>query len=122
MAQRPRWEGEVLVPAGQAPLIGPGVGLGRLALSIPLAVWQRWPWWVPPVAAVALACLAFGVATVLLVLNHRRLLWAWEEAMRFDLDGDAVGWAPFARHLIEIARRSIGNRCRGTCRFLRMHL
>ena len=94
MEHRPRWEGEVLVPAGQAWLIGFGVGLGSLALSIPLTAWQRWPWWVPLAVAVSLACLAFGVAAVLLVLDHRRLLWAWEEALRFDLDGDGVVGEP----------------------------
>ncbi|HEY75785.1 MAG TPA: hypothetical protein G4O00_06345 [Thermoflexia bacterium] len=94
MEHRPRWEGEVLVPAGQAWLIGFGVGLGSLALSIPLAIWQHWPWWVPLAVAVGLACLAFGIAAVLLVLDHRRLLWAWEEAVRFDLDGDGVVGEP----------------------------
>ena len=94
MEHRPRWEGEVLVPAGQAWLIGFGVGLSSLALSIPLAIWQRWPWWVPLAAAASLACLAFGIAAVLLVLDHRRLLWAWEETVRFDLDGDGVVGEP----------------------------
>lgn len=82
------------MPAGQALLVGLGIGLGSLALLVPLTIWQCWPWWMPPAAATALACLAFGVATVLLVLDHRRLLWAWEEAMRFDLDGDGVVGEP----------------------------
>ena len=94
MERRPRWEGEVLVPAGQAWLIGFGVGLGGLALSIPLTLWQRWPWWVPLAVGAVLACLAFGVAAVLLVVDHRRLLWAWEEALRFDLDRDGVVGEP----------------------------
>lgn len=90
MEHRPRWEGEVLVPAGQAWLIGLGVGLASLALSIPLAVFQHWPWWVPLATAAGLACLAFGIAAVLLVLDHRRLLWAWEETLQSDLNGDGT--------------------------------
>ena len=100
MERRPRWEGEVLVPAGQAWLIGFGVGLGSLALSIPLTIWQRWPWWVPLAVAASLACLAFGIAAVLLVLDHRRLLWAWEETVRFDLDGDGVVGEPEAEEVL----------------------
>jgi len=100
MEHRPRWEGEVLVPAGQAWLIGFGVGLGSLALSIPLVIWQRWPWWVPLAVAASLACLAFGIAAVLLVLDHRRLLWAWEETVRFDLDGDGVVGEPEAEEVL----------------------
>lgn len=90
MEHQPRWEGEVLVPAGQAWLIGLGVGLGCLAFSVPLTVWQQWPWWVPLATAASLTCLAFGVAAVLLVLDHRKLLWAWEETLRPNPDGDGV--------------------------------
>lgn len=49
--------------------------LGAVILTPP-AIGSGWPWWLPPVAAVCFAGLAFAAASVYLVNDDRRLLWA----------------------------------------------
>jgi len=85
---QPAWERDVLVPAGQSALIGVGVLTGGLAIAVPLVIWRGWAWWLAPLTALILGLLAFAVATVLLTLDHRRLLWAFEQVLQVDINRD----------------------------------
>jgi len=84
-------ECDVLVPAGQALVIGAAATVGTLTVAVPLAIWASWRWWVPPGAALALGGLAFTLAAVQLVLDHHR---QWQglvvQAVHYELTGDDV--------------------------------
>jgi hypothetical protein len=68
--------------------------VGALVLTTGLMIWRSWRFWIPFAVAVALGGLAFAVAVVLLVLDHRRLIWAAEAALGVDLDQDHVVGKP----------------------------
>jgi len=89
--QRHSVECDVLVPAGQAALLGGAVAVGSLTLAIPAAVWAAWRWWVPPLAALTLGGLAFTLAAVTLTLDHHRE-WRGRDAglVDYELDREAV--------------------------------
>lgn len=52
------------------------IPLAAFAVLIAPALDIRWPWWAPVAAGVATAGLGFAAAAVLLVVDHRRLIWA----------------------------------------------
>jgi hypothetical protein len=83
-------EADVLVPAGQALVIGLAVILGGLGAGFPLALWQSWPVRWVLVGAFGLGLTSTAGAAIILVADHRRLLWAIEERLHVDLDGDHV--------------------------------
>jgi hypothetical protein len=70
------------------------VGVGAFVLAVIVTIWRSWPFWAPLAGAGALAGLAFGLAAVLLTLDHRRLLWTAERALDVDLDQDGVTGEP----------------------------
>jgi hypothetical protein len=97
---------DVLVPAGQAALVAGSVTIGTLTTAIPFTVWRSWPWWAPPAAALTAGGVAFTVASLALVRDHRRLLWALhrlEDRLDVDLDRDGEIGTPGE----EIERRLI---------------
>jgi len=76
----PRWESDVLVPVGQA--VGTAAFVG--VVSGVLAIWLRWPWQVPAMAAATAAALIWFVT-----LNDLRfLLRKIETYIGKDIDGD----------------------------------
>jgi len=87
-------EDDVLVPAGQAAVIAVGTGVGGLAVLAVLTAWQGWPWWVAPAGCAVLTCVAFAISSVMLTLDHRRLLWAVERLTMVDLDADGIVGEP----------------------------
>ncbi len=70
--QRHNVEADVLIPAGQALVIGAAAVIGTLTLATPLAILAGWRWWIPPAAGLALGGLAFTAAAVTLTLDHHR--------------------------------------------------
>lgn len=105
--ERPTFDRDVLVPAGQSSLVAIGVLIGTLTLAIPLTVWRSWPWWAPPTAALAAGGVTFAVSAVLLTVDHRRLLWSWEERLEVDLNRDGEIGTPWPDPETEIERRLI---------------
>jgi len=106
---RVSWDADVIVPAGQALLIGSGVGVGTFVLALAVTIWQGWRFWLPLAAGGASGGLAFAVASVGLTMDHRRLLWAAEAALGVDLDGDDVAGKPDPEILrVELLERSNG--------------
>jgi hypothetical protein len=91
---RASWNQDVIVPAGQSLLIAAGVGVGAFVLAVLVTVWRSWPFWAPLAAAGGLGGVSFAASIVLLVLDHRRLLWAAERALDVDLDHDGVTGEP----------------------------
>jgi hypothetical protein len=86
------WDSDVIVPAGQALLIGAGVAIGALVVVAVLTAAMGWRFWIPFAAAGVAGGMAFALAAVLLTLDHRRLLWAAEATLGVDLDQDqAIG-------------------------------
>ena len=92
-------EPDVWVPALQGALLGAAVGLGAgvivLLLGGPvvgLRAGQLWAW----AGRIGGVCgvLIWAAATVWLVIDHRKLLWAAESVTGVDLDGDGETGQP----------------------------
>jgi len=92
-------ESDVQVPFLQAVICGAVVGLLALVVGTPLAVREKWAWWVPPGAV----CLAFTVVMALawgiFLGAHRKLLWLVEEVTSQDLDRDGQTGEPAEVHV-----------------------
>jgi len=79
---------DVVVPGLQAAITG-----AVAAAVAGAAAWALgWPAWVAAFAGLAV----LAVSWVLLLLDHRRLLWAVENVTRADLDGDGETGRPLA--------------------------
>jgi hypothetical protein len=92
--RRADWSTDVVVPFGQSVLIAGAVVVGALVLVLAVTIWQGWRFWIPFAAAGAVGGVAFAVAAVLLVLDHRWLIWAAERLLSVDLDADGVKGEP----------------------------
>jgi len=72
----------------QALLLAAGGAAGGLALGVLLTYAYGWPWWIPFLLALLAGGGGLAFGSVWLVSDHRRLLWAIEDATGADLDGD----------------------------------
>lgn len=97
------WDTDVIVPFGQSVLIASGSAIGGLVLVTALAIWQSWRFWIPLAAGGATGGIAFAISSILLTLDHRRLLWAAERALHVDLDQDGdVGEPETPREALQV--------------------
>jgi hypothetical protein len=81
---------EVAIPTLQALI--PSTAWGTLAGIVAggVAVWQRWPWYVAPVAGLVVTVGLFAWSVTRRMQERRDLLWKREQLERRDLDGDGV--------------------------------
>jgi len=67
-------ETEVWIPTAQAAIVSAAWALlGGLVVG-GLAYWQRWPWWIAPLVAIATAVVLFAWRVTAQIAEHRERL------------------------------------------------
>lgn len=93
-SRAPNLAGDLLVPLGQATVTGLLAGtllsLALVGLNFPAPAWHVW---------IGASLLATTCSWVVLLVEHRRLLWRVETLVGYDLNHDGVVGSPEKRRL-----------------------